>query len=261
MSFELQRGRTVVGSAEARSPLRLLTPRNHGHAAWTYLSSFGGGLVDGDAITLSVEVKPGACAFVSTQGATRAYRSRAGVSNEVRASVGADALLAMVPDPVSPFAGARLRQSAEVELDARGSVVLVDVINAGRVAMGERWAFDQARSRVALRRDGRVLADETLLLDPAAGRLCDRLRPFEAFATVVMAGPRVAKFAQAAAAQIGSGPREKRPSLLQAASPIADGAWWFRLASNRADPLRLRMLELLSFLPSLLGDDPFARRP
>ena len=33
-----------------RVPLRLLTPANHGHAAWVYTSSYGGGLVDGDRV-------------------------------------------------------------------------------------------------------------------------------------------------------------------------------------------------------------------
>src|SRR5262245_60409912 len=54
--------RSVVTRAFARSPLRLLTPANHGHAAWVYTSSYGGGLVDGDRLAVDVEVKPGAAA-------------------------------------------------------------------------------------------------------------------------------------------------------------------------------------------------------
>src|SRR5687768_3060300 len=48
LGFERVGNRTVVRTALAHSPLRLLTPRNHGHAAWVYTSSLGGGLVDGD---------------------------------------------------------------------------------------------------------------------------------------------------------------------------------------------------------------------
>ena len=36
--------RSVAERVAAASPLRLLTPRNHGDAAWIYTSSFGGGL-------------------------------------------------------------------------------------------------------------------------------------------------------------------------------------------------------------------------
>ena len=39
-------GRTAISTAFATSPLRILMPRNHGHAAWVFLASLGGGLVD-----------------------------------------------------------------------------------------------------------------------------------------------------------------------------------------------------------------------
>src|SRR5687768_4572798 len=73
-------GRSVVTRAYATSPLRLLTPANHGSAAWIYTSSYGGGFVDGDRVELDVEVAEGAAAFVSTQAATKVYRSPNGTS-------------------------------------------------------------------------------------------------------------------------------------------------------------------------------------
>src|SRR5207248_157466 len=54
--FERVGPRSVVRSAFAASPLRLLTPRNHGQAAWAYTSSLGGGLVDGDEIRIDVRI-------------------------------------------------------------------------------------------------------------------------------------------------------------------------------------------------------------
>src|SRR5207237_901842 len=50
LSFERAGAATVVGAAYAKSPLRLLTPRNHGAAAWAYTSTLGGGFVDGDRV-------------------------------------------------------------------------------------------------------------------------------------------------------------------------------------------------------------------
>ena len=51
--------RSVVTRAVATSPLRLLTPRNHGRGAWVYTATYGGGLVDGDAIQLDISVGAG----------------------------------------------------------------------------------------------------------------------------------------------------------------------------------------------------------
>ncbi|MGZ6098423.1 MAG: urease accessory protein UreD, partial [Myxococcaceae bacterium] len=69
---------TAVETAYAESPLRFLTPRNHGTAAWAYTSTLGGGLVDGDRLELDIAVGPGARAFVSSQGPTRVFRSSGG---------------------------------------------------------------------------------------------------------------------------------------------------------------------------------------
>src|SRR5688572_14237285 len=67
--LEIVRGprRSVVCCALATSPLRLLLPANHGQAAWIYTATYGGGLVDGDSMSLGVTVGPGASAFLSTQ--------------------------------------------------------------------------------------------------------------------------------------------------------------------------------------------------
>ena len=84
---------TVIDSAFATSPLRLLTPRNHGGGAWAYTSTLGGGLVDGDAIRLHVKVGPGAAAALFSQGENRVYRSPGGC----RSDLIADPWLQVIP--------------------------------------------------------------------------------------------------------------------------------------------------------------------
>src|SRR5690349_4466504 len=108
--LEVARGeaRSVVLRAAARSPLRLLLPRNHGDAIWAYQSSLGGGLVDGDDVTLRVRVGAGAAALVATQASTKVYRSPRGCRQRVDAEVGDGGLLVLLPDPVVCYAGARL---------------------------------------------------------------------------------------------------------------------------------------------------------
>ena len=78
LAFRQAGTRTAVETAYAESPLRFLTPRNHGTAAWAYTSTLGGGLVDGDRLELDIAVGPGARAFVSSQGPTRVFRSSVG---------------------------------------------------------------------------------------------------------------------------------------------------------------------------------------
>ena len=76
--------RSEVTRVLSQSPLRVLTPRNHGDAAWLFLSSLGGGFVGGDALSLDVRVGDGACCWLSSQASSKAYRAPAW-SLEIRA--------------------------------------------------------------------------------------------------------------------------------------------------------------------------------
>ncbi len=258
--FERSGPRTVVRTALAHSPLRLLTPRNHGHAAWAYTSSFGGGLVDGDHLSLDVEVAGGATALLSTQGANRVYRSPNGCRNELEARVGEGALLAVVPDPTVCFSGARYAQAVDVRLADGASLALLDVVTAGRSSRGERWAFASYASRLRVSRLERALLDERWLLEPAHGPLPERLGRFDALATVVLVGPALVQAREALAAQLSALPVTPRAGLLCAASPLGTEGLVLRAAAVSVEELLSTTRSWLSFLPSLLGDDPWARR-
>jgi len=125
LDFQRVGERTVVCSALPMGPMRLLTPRNHGRAAWAFTSSLGGGFVDGDEVRLDLRVAPGAAAFVSTQGPARVYRSPRGCTSEIRAEVARDGLLALVPDPTACFADARFRSAEQANNHSNDYVLAV----------------------------------------------------------------------------------------------------------------------------------------
>src|SRR5262249_38185959 len=147
-------GSAVVRLA-ARSPLRLLTPRNHGGAAWVVTTSYGGGLVDGDALRIALRVGPGAAAYLATQSSTKVYPGAA--SQTIVADVGDGGLLVSLPDPVVCFAGARYRQDATIRLGAGAGLVWLDGLTAGRAARGGRGRFAGHRARTRIERGGGAL--------------------------------------------------------------------------------------------------------
>ncbi len=258
VSFVQRGDRTIVRAARAASPLALLTPRNHGHAAWVVLATFGGGLVDGDSIHLDVDVGPGAAGLLGTQASTKVYRCPTSTCRQsTRAAVAAGALLVMIPNPVACFAAARYEQSLSLDLAAGASLVLVDAFTAGRSARGERWAFHRYAARTAVSLAGAPLVHDSILLDPAHGELGARLGRFDAFATVVLTGPRAA--ALAAAARDLPVPTRRAP-LLQAVSPLGDDGAVVRIAGESIEEVTKAVRARLAGLGELLGDDPFARK-
>jgi len=260
LSFERAGGGTVLRDAYAESPLRLLTPKNHGEGAWVYTGTLGGGLVDGDRVRLRISLAAGARAFVSTQGATRVYRSPRGCESETAAEIGDGAALILAPDPTSCYAGSRYLQRTEVALAPGGSVAPWDVLSAGRSARGERWAFERCALGLALRRGGTTLLDESWLLDPSHGALADRLGRFEALATLLLAGPLFGPVREELRSQLEARPVRARSRLLESASAIAADVLVVRLAAASVEELVQALRARLAAIPALLGDDPWARR-
>lgn len=252
-------GRSVVTEAYATSPLRLLTPRNVGTAAWIYTSSFGGGLVDGDDLALDIDVEDEAAVFLGTQASTKVYRSTTGTTSALRARVGCGALLVSAPDPVVCFAGARYRQWQEFELADGAGVVVVDLVSAGRHASGERWAFDSYAATLRVRVAGRPVVHDAMALRAADADIGERVGRFNVLALVLLLGPRFSDHAAALLREQAEHAVDRRAALLRAATPVGDGCL-IRIASTALEPAISTVRRQLACLPAMLGDDPWARK-
>jgi urease accessory protein len=261
---------TGLSGAFATSPLRILTPRNHGSASWVFLASLGGGLLDGDRLDVKVDVAPGASALLGTQSSTKVYRSRPGApgaSQNLRADVGAGALLVAIPDPVVCFADARYEQNVDVSLAPSSSLCLLDGYTCGRSARGERWAFSRYASRTTVRRAGAVALVDAVRLDPRHGPLAARMGRFDVVLTLVALGPRCAAICDAMldAAVRASSASTATPEALVAASPLVgvgagDGGCILRVAAPRFEMASHVLHSSFTELARVLGDDPFARK-
>jgi urease accessory protein len=253
------RDASVVTRTFASSPLRLLNPSNHGRAAWIYTSTFGGGLVDGDDIRIAIDVGPGAAAYLSTQSATKVYRSPGGTASDVHATIDRGGLLVVAPDPIVPFTGARFRQTQRYDLADDAGLVFVDVLTCGRRASGERWGFAAFESRLEVRIDGCLRILDVLSLREADGDLARRCGRFDVIATAVVAGASlsadVTRLTTAAATPVAP-----RADVVAAVSPIGDAACLVRLAGTTTEMVWRTLRRLLDFVPMRLGDDPWRRK-
>jgi urease accessory protein len=126
-------------------PLQALEPMDldgDGGATLLLLNPTGG-LLAGDRLETGVAVGPGCRVCLSTPSATRVYRSPgAAAVQRLSAQVGAGAVLEWVPDHLIPSPGARLRQSAELNLAIDATLLYLDAWAVGRVARDEAWGFD-----------------------------------------------------------------------------------------------------------------------
>jgi len=244
--------RSDVHRARGAGPLRLLCPRAGGNAAWIVTSSLGGGLVDGDSVALEVEVDARATAVVTTQASTKVYKGTTRQRTHVR--VVGDGVALVVPDAVVPYRDATYRQVTSIDLGPESTVVLCDVLTAGRIAYGERWSATRLDVLTTITIDGVLRLHDRVVL---AGDVSQRMRRFEALGTAVLLGPRVREIAASRLAELG--PVEKRASVIVAGSPLADGAL-FRIAGENIEAVVNATRALLREACAVLGEDPWSRK-
>jgi urease accessory protein len=255
--------RSVASRALAGSPLRFLTPSNHGDAAWVFTSTYGGGLLGGDAVRLQIDVEDEAALLLQTQASTKVYRSPRGASSTLDARVGERARLLVLPDPTVCFRGASFEQTQTVDVQRSGSIVLMDWMTAGRRASGERWLFDRYASRLTIRYDGRVVFHDALLLSPSEGPLAERMGRFDCVCLIVLVGVALRVHAASACNGIAGLETSRRAELLTAAAPLGpngEAGCVIRMAGRSVEEVGRAARTWLHFVPGLLGDDPWARK-
>jgi urease accessory protein len=252
-------GATALVSCAAASPLQILSPRRRGESAWAVLSSHGGGLVSGDQIGLSIEVGSGATGLVATQAEGKVFRSAVPSRLLVEGRVRAGGLLALLPDPVSCYSGARYSQEQRFILEPEASLLFVDAVTAGRTARGERWALEHYQSRNEVKVGGELLLRDALELSSNGTLLPERMGRFQVFALAVAIGPAFADVARSLLDGVSHAAAERLSPVCVAASPLADGVL-LRYGSERVEDFVATLRQHLSFLATKLGEDPFSRK-
>lgn len=267
LAVRLVEGASSVVNAAATDPLKLLVSTPRGRCAWAFTTTYGGGLLAGDQVDLTVEVAAGARLYLGTQSSTKIYKSPDGIASRqrLRLSAGPGALVVGLPDPVTPFAAAVHVQQQELDLDATAGLVWLDGVTAGRAARDERWRFTRHASRLRVRVDGRLRVQEAIDLAAADGDVPRRLGQIGAMATLLVGGHGVADHVAAIQARFAAEPlreaTDARSPLMLSVAPIAGWGVLVRLAAPERETLDRQVRMLLGDLRPLIDDDPWERRP
>lgn len=170
--FERDRatGATRLASSVQEAPLRVVRgfARSDG-STLAHLHNVSGGLLGGDALAMNVEVAAGASAQITTTGATRIYRPRAGAAPATQTadvSIAEGGLLEYVPDAVIPFAGVRYEQRTCVRLAEGAGIFWWEMLAPGREARGEIFEYEDVGMKTEIYARGRRVAAERIRVRP-----------------------------------------------------------------------------------------------
>ncbi|TGE26951.1 urease accessory protein UreD [Hymenobacter metallicola] len=162
------RGQSRLITCHNLQPLKLLNPKSPTRACHVVLSSYGGGMVAGDAIRLRINVGAGARLFVSTQANTKIFKSTSGAVAEqlVAGTAGEGALAVVFPDPVVLQAASRYRQQQHWQLHPEATLLLVDWFHSGRMDQGEQFVFSSLHSELRVSRGDQLVLLDRLSFEP-----------------------------------------------------------------------------------------------
>ncbi|KAI9794960.1 MAG: hypothetical protein M1833_007334 [Piccolia ochrophora] len=199
----------VLSAFSYTYPLKLIspTPNAGAKALLIFLLTYGGGLVAGDRIDLSVTIAASARLALVTQGSTKIFKApnpEIVSKQSLQVRIKSDGALLYLPDPVQPFKESVYEQRQTFTVDSyKGSLCVLDWVSEGRTARQEKWNLWQWKGKNEVwslgEIDGgeahrRLLLRDNIVLDglPStqfSSSLEQRMDGMGVFGTLIIRGP------------------------------------------------------------------------
>jgi len=162
--------RTVIRDAYATGAFKLSRPIDPDGSGQVllFLMNPGGGYVDGDRYRLKLELEPGAEMTLTTQSATKVYKTpSSGVRSDTEAELAEGAWLEIVPDPVIAYSGSRYFQRTILKLQPGAAVFCSDAWTPGWSRDGALFPYNRIDSLTELYIGGQLQMRDRLAVVPA----------------------------------------------------------------------------------------------
>ncbi len=171
LEFQQNGDQTIMQVKEQLQPLKVVRAFELADgAALVHLHNLSGGVLGGGHLTLTAEVGPGARAQITSTGATRIYRNRAGSLDSYQLNqfeVAEGGLLEFLPDQLIPYAGSRYRQETRVKLGQDAGLFWWEVVAPGREAKPELFEYERLQISLDITAENKPIALERVQLEPA----------------------------------------------------------------------------------------------
>lgn len=164
--FAAVESHTQVSRLFEAGSLRMRFPR--GPRCEAVILNTGGGVTGGDRIAIDIVVGSKAIAIATSQAAEKLYRSDGPAARiGINASLASESRLSWLPQEAILFDGAKVERTLDVDMAGNASLTLAEAVVFGRTAHGEKLASAVWRDRWRVRRDGKLVLAENVLLQNA----------------------------------------------------------------------------------------------
>ncbi|MCW4466074.1 urease accessory protein UreD [Glutamicibacter sp. MNS18] len=167
-------GKDIATAQYHQGALRVLRPHyldDSAQVCYTIVNP-GGGYLGADRYGIEVEVAAGSSLLLTTQSATKVYRTPQGEAiQRMVLRLGAGAVLEYLPDQLIAYRQASYRQETSIEMAADASLVLCEVLTPGWSPDGTLFRYERLRLRTEVSVDGELVLLDNLRVEPGADSL------------------------------------------------------------------------------------------
>lgn len=165
---ENRNGRTVITESSFTSPLKAARPFYHDDYTEVMMMSASAGMLEGDEFDIRIHVCSGAFLKFTAQSFDKIFNCSSGgrVVRKVKINVESGGRLLYMQPPAIPFAGSCFYGETDVRIHSDSVLIMQDVLSCGRVAMNEKFMFDEYRSRLSVKKDGKLVFLDNIRLSP-----------------------------------------------------------------------------------------------
>lgn len=193
-------GHSIASRQFHEGALRVLRPHyldDSGQVCYVVVNP-GGAYLGADLFVLDVEVQDGADLLLTTQSATKVYRTPGSFAEQRMAvRLGEGSRLELMPDQLIAYREASYRQCTDVTVRPSSSLVMTEVVTPGWSPDGQAFRYEEVRLRTSIRVEGpggtRLLALDNLLIRPPAGDVTGMgfMEGFSHVGSLLVVDPRV----------------------------------------------------------------------
>lgn len=161
IEVENVRGKSRLVSAKSIKPLKILNPDCES-ASHIVLAGYGGGMLAGDYVGISIKAGAGTKSFLTTQSNSRYFKSENGKSATqiLKGKLTSDALFVNFPDPLIPHRDSHIKQIQDWNLEGESMLLSIDWFTSGRSEGGEQFEYISFESQMEVH-----VSDELVLKD------------------------------------------------------------------------------------------------
>ena len=200
LRIEQRAGRSIAAHQYHRGALRVLRPHyldDSGQACYVLVNP-GGAYLGADLYVIDVEVGDGAKLLLTTQSATKIYRTPGSFAEQrMTLRLGEGAQLELAPDQLIAYREASYRQNTHITVRPSSSLMMSEVITPGWSPDGSSFRYEELRLRSEIHVETgagtELLALDNLLVRPPLNDVTGMafMEGFSHLGSLMVVDPRV----------------------------------------------------------------------